>query len=73
VLRDTNLRSSISAIRVQTAIVAGTYDLATTTADARFLKEQISGAQYIELPAAHLSNVESSARFTEEVSRFLTA
>lgn len=70
-IRDTDLRSAISAILVPTAIVAGAYDPATTPADARYLAEQISGAQYIELPAAHLSNVECSARFTQEVSRFL--
>ncbi len=72
-IRDADLRSSISAIRVPTVIVAGTYDPATIPVEAHYLAENIFGSQYIELPAAHLSNVECSATFTQEVSRFLTA
>jgi len=70
-IRDADLHTSISAIRIPTAIVSGTHDPATTAVEARYLAQQISGAEYIELPAAHLSNVECSATFTKEVSRFL--
>jgi 3-oxoadipate enol-lactonase len=70
-IRDADLQSSISGIHVPAAVIAGTYDVATTPADARYLADHIPGARYIELPAAHLSNVECSARFNEEVSRFL--
>ena len=72
-IRDTDLRSSISTIRVPTAIVAGAYDPATTPAEGRYLAEQIARAKYIELPAAHLSNVECSAEFTHEISKFLSS
>jgi len=72
-IRDADLCYSISGIRIPTAIVTGTHDAATTPVEGRYLAAHISGAQYIELPAAHLSNVESSARFNEEVLRFLAA
>jgi 3-oxoadipate enol-lactonase len=40
-------------------------------ADGEFLVDAIEGAQLIELPAAHLSNVEASEAFTGEVLAFL--
>ena len=42
-------------------------------AQARYLAEQIAGARYLELAAAHLSNIEDEARFTREVADFLAA
>ncbi len=70
-LRDADLREAISEIRVPTLVIAGTHDLATTTADARFLAEIIQGAEYVELAAAHLSNVEAANEFSQVVLSFL--
>jgi len=70
-LRDADLRDSIAGIDVPVTIIAGTYDPATTPADGRFLAGRIDGARYVELPAAHLSNIEASAAFTRELSAFL--
>ncbi|MNE65742.1 3-oxoadipate enol-lactonase 2 [compost metagenome] len=54
-----------------TLIVCGTADPVTTPADGRFLQQRIAGAQLLELPAAHLSNVEAGAAFTRAVVDFL--
>jgi 3-oxoadipate enol-lactonase len=70
-VRDFDVRETIAAIRVPTLVIAGTYDAATTPADGRYLAEQIAGARYVELAAAHLSNIEDHARFSSEVSSFL--
>ncbi len=53
--------------------VAGTHDAVTTPADGRFLQERIPGAEYVEFPAAHLSNVQMGAAFTQRVLAFLSA
>jgi 3-oxoadipate enol-lactonase len=66
-----DLRFSLSAIRAPTLVVAGTGDVATPPAAGRFLVEAIPGAEYLELPAAHLSNVEAADAFTTNVSAFL--
>jgi 3-oxoadipate enol-lactonase len=52
-------------------VISGKHDPATTPADGRFLAEHIEGARYVELNAAHLSNIEDGERFSKEVSTFL--
>ena len=68
--RDADLRESISAIRVPTLVIAGAEDSATTIEDARFLTQTIAGSKYVELTAAHLSNVGSAREFSDSVSVF---
>jgi 3-oxoadipate enol-lactonase len=70
-LRDADFRESLKSIRTPTLIISGTHDPATTPADGQFIAEQIPGARYIELDAAHMSNIERADRFTEEVCDFL--
>jgi 3-oxoadipate enol-lactonase len=70
-VRDFDARESIAAIPVRTLVIAGAHDPATPPADGRFLAEKIKGARYVELSAAHLSNIEDHDRFNEEVSAFL--
>jgi 3-oxoadipate enol-lactonase len=70
-VRDMDQRESASRICVPTLVVAGTHDLVTTIADARFLVERIVGAQYVELPVAHLSNIEAEAAFASALIAFL--
>jgi 3-oxoadipate enol-lactonase len=72
-VRDFDGRETISKIGVPTLVIAGAHDPATPPADGRFLAEKIKGARYVELSAAHLSNIEDRDRFNEEVSAFLTA
>ena len=52
-------------------MIAGTEDAVTTPADAQFIVEQVTGAQYAEFAAAHLSNVEIGAPFSDRVVEFL--
>jgi|SRR5579872_521743 len=72
-LRDADLRNSVAQIHVPTLVIAGSKDEATPPTLAQHLCQQIAGAQYAELPAAHLSNIEATAEFNAAVSRFLGA
>jgi len=70
-VRDFDARETIAAITVPTLVIAGRHDVATTPSDGHYLADRISGAHYVELNAAHLSNMEDPARFTSEVSTFV--
>ena len=70
-VRDADFRQKLDAIHVPTQIIAGIHDPATPPADGRFLSEQIPGAKYAELSAAHLSNIEARDEFNREVLAFL--
>jgi 3-oxoadipate enol-lactonase len=76
-IRDADFRAipgnSDSAIRVPTLVVAGTHDPVTTPSDGHAIADRIPGARYVELHAAHLSNIEAAPTFNMEVTRFLTA
>lgn len=69
-IRDVDLSAEISSIRLPTLVIAGAKDPATPPASGRFIAEHIRGAQYVELPVAHLSNIEAPAQFTAELLRF---
>src|SRR5271156_653158 len=70
-LRDEDLRESIAAICTPTLVISGAQDAAVTAADGRFVSEKIPGAQYLELNAAHLSNIEAAEPFTAALLKFL--
>ena len=70
-LREADLRESIAAITTPTLAISSTHDPAAPPADGRFIAQRIAGARYVELDAAHLSNIEQHDRFTQEVSGFL--
>jgi 3-oxoadipate enol-lactonase len=72
-VRDMDQRDAIAGIRVPTLVIAGSGDMATPPADGRFLAERIAGAQFVELAAAHLSNLEAVAPFTAALLTFLNA
>jgi len=71
-LRDMDQWAALPAIKRPTLVIAGTHDPATPAATAKRMVERIEGSRYIELDAAHISNVEAAAPFTETVTRFLT-
>ncbi|MGE5168784.1 MAG: 3-oxoadipate enol-lactonase, partial [Rudaea sp.] len=71
-VRDMDLRRALHRIRVPTLVIAGIEDVATPPSDARFIAEHIPGARYVELPAAHLSNIQSARAFTDAVVKFLS-
>lgn len=66
-----DLRSELAAIKAPTLLIAGRHDPVTSTADARFMQDAIAGAQYAELDASHLSNIEASADFNKLLLQFL--
>jgi pimeloyl-ACP methyl ester carboxylesterase len=70
-LREFDARQQLSSIAVPTLVIAGSHDLSTPSADGRFIADQVPGAGFFELPAAHLSNIESAAQFSAAVLDFL--
>jgi len=72
-IRDMDQRKAISAIKAVTMVIAGTHDPSTPPAMGQAIAEAIRGSRYVELPTAHLSNIEAAATFNEVVSYFLTA
>jgi len=64
------IANKFGAIRAPTLVISGAHDPATPPADGRFLAQQIPGARYAELNAAHLSNIEAQDRFNQEVVAF---
>jgi 3-oxoadipate enol-lactonase len=72
-VRDFDFRDQLSRIRTSALVISGAHDPATPPADGRFLSQQIPGARYVELNAAHLSNIEDQDRFTNELAAFLNS
>ena len=72
-IRDADLRGAVPAIRVPTLVVVGRDDPAIPPSAGQWLAATIPGAQYCELPTAHLSNVEDPVAFTSALTRFLAA
>jgi 3-oxoadipate enol-lactonase len=70
-LRDTDFRAGLGGVSVPSLVIAGASDPVTTPGDGRFLAGAIAGAQYVELAAAHLSNVEAAEAFNAALLRFL--
>jgi 3-oxoadipate enol-lactonase len=71
-IRDADQWPGIETLRSPTLVIQGTHDVATPAAEGRKLAERIAGARYVELDAAHISNVEAAERFTAELLAFLT-
>jgi 3-oxoadipate enol-lactonase len=72
-VRDFDFRDQVSRIRLPTLVISGAHDPATPPADGGSLAQQIPGARYAELNAAHLSNIEDQDRFTAELAAFLNS
>lgn len=70
-VRDMDQRESIARITAPTMVIAGTHDAATPPAAGQFIAQRIPGARYVELDAAHISNVEAADRFTASVLGFV--
>ncbi|MGD0792239.1 MAG: 3-oxoadipate enol-lactonase [Terriglobales bacterium] len=70
-IRDMDQRETVAQIKAPTLVIYGGSDPVTPASEAQFLTGRIRGAVKVELPAAHLSNVEQADAFTEAVSYFL--
>jgi 3-oxoadipate enol-lactonase len=71
-IRDMDQRAILAKIAAPTLVIAGALDAATSPDDGRFLANNIAGARYLELEAAHLSNIEAASAFNDAIVRFLT-
>jgi 3-oxoadipate enol-lactonase len=72
-IRDADFRADVSSISLPTLVISGSEDPVTPPQDGIFLTESIAGAQYVELSAAHLCNVELANDFNSALVRFLVA
>ena len=72
-LREADLRNEIAAIQSPVLVVTGTHDLSTPPALGEFVRTRIEGARLVELPAAHISNVEQAAGFNRALRDFFSA
>jgi 3-oxoadipate enol-lactonase len=70
-LRDADLRPWVREITCPTLIISARHDPATPPDGARRLAAAISGARYVELDCAHLSNVECADAFNDALHDFL--
>jgi len=71
-LRDFNHTASLPKIQVPTLVIAGDRDVSTPwTGHGDILAREIPGARSVQLPAAHLSNLERPRSFTAALLDFL--
>ncbi|SFU81317.1 3-oxoadipate enol-lactonase [Pseudoduganella namucuonensis] len=66
-----DMRGALHAVPAPTLIIAGSLDPVTTVADAEAMRAEIGDSRVATLPASHISNVESPARFTRALLDFL--
>ncbi|WP_395061693.1 3-oxoadipate enol-lactonase [Paraburkholderia silvatlantica] len=66
-----DLRGEAPSIKARTLVISGTHDLAATPVQGRELAESVPGARYVELNAAHISNVERADEYNKIVTDFL--
>jgi 3-oxoadipate enol-lactonase len=72
-VRDADFREQIRAIQAPTLVVCGDVDAVTTVEHGRFLQSGIPAAELLVLHAAHLSNVQAAAEFTQGLLAFLVS
>jgi 3-oxoadipate enol-lactonase len=70
-IRDMDFRASNPSIKAATLVIVGAKDPATPPAAGEEIAHQIKGAKLVSLDAAHISNVEQPAKYTETVLGFL--
>ena len=58
-------QEGLASINVPTLFVAGTHDQGAPAAAMRAMHEAVTGSGYVELDAAHVSNLECPSEFTE--------
>ncbi|HTS24054.1 MAG TPA: 3-oxoadipate enol-lactonase [Casimicrobiaceae bacterium] len=71
-VRDVELGSAIAGVARPTLVIVGAQDGSTPPAQGRAIAQAVPRARLVELPAAHISNVEAAAAFNAELLAFLT-
>ncbi len=72
-IRDADLRTDLAAIDRPTLVVAGAHDPSTPPALGRAIADAVPSARYVELDAAHLSNIEQAGAFNAALLGFLAS
>ncbi|MFO1322894.1 MAG: 3-oxoadipate enol-lactonase [Burkholderiales bacterium] len=70
-IREMDQRHDIARIEAPTLVITGEHDAATPPSEGAYLAAQIRGARIVQLPAAHVSNIEAPAAFTAALTSFL--
>jgi 3-oxoadipate enol-lactonase len=70
-IREADFREEVSRVSLPTLVISSAKDAATTAADGQFIARKIPRAKYVELNAAHLSNIEAAEPFTTALLKFL--
>lgn len=70
-LRDMDLRQVLSSINVPTLVITGRFDPSTPSELGREIAAKIPGAHCIELPLAHMPQLEQPGTFVDIVQSFL--
>lgn len=68
-----DLQEAIRGATPPTLVIAGAHDAGTTPEQAQLIAARLANARLLTFEAAHLSNVEQAAAFTQAVSDFLGA
>lgn len=70
-VRDADIHAVLGSITAPTLVIAGLKDAVTAPALGGKIAAAIAGAQFVELDAGHLSNVEAADAFTHAAIAFL--
>lgn len=71
VVRDMDLRRTITLISRPTLVIAGQYDTVTLASHSEQISATVPGSELIVLPSVHLSNIECPDEFIHAVLEFL--
>jgi len=71
-IRDADLIMQAPKMDVPVTVISGAYDPATTPAQGRVLSCMIPDSRYVELDAAHISNIEAAGEFTSTLRECFT-
>ncbi len=72
-LKQLNYLKRLADIKLPTLFIAGSHDLGAPAAAMRDMHERVAGSKYVELDAAHVSNLERPDAFNRALGDFLRA
>ena len=72
-LQQLNYLDRLPDITVPTLFIAGSHDAGAPAAAMREMHERVPGSRYVELDAAHVSNIERPAEFNAALDEFLAS
>ena len=70
-IRDMDHRALLPKIRARTLVIAGRHDTATPPEAGEFIAQNIPGARFVLIDAAHIANMELPELYADTVLQFL--